>query len=98
FSKGAEKGRFILTVVESYGYKVSRRIAFTGGLRPMVLTPDENTLYLQLSYVNGVMKYSIAPNDTTAAGHDGTVSPKLLGQFDEPDGNIQSIYKSKDEY
>jgi DNA-binding beta-propeller fold protein YncE len=98
FAKGVDKGPFILTVVDSEKYRTARRIAFTAGLRPMVLTPDEHTLFIQLSYVNGVMKYSIAPSPGSAPSQDGTESPTLLGQFNEPDANIQSIYKSKDEY
>ncbi len=98
FADGAAKGPFILTVVDSRTYETVRRIAFSAGLRAMVLSPDERTLYIQLSYVNGVMKYSIAPNGAPASAKDGTESPTLLGQFNEPDANIQTIYKSKDEY
>ena len=97
FSEGARKGPFLLTKVDATTLEVKRKIVFEAGLRPMVLTDDEATLFIQLSYVNGVMKYDIAPR-SPAQTPIKEESPVLIARFDEPESNIDPIYKSKDEY
>jgi DNA-binding beta-propeller fold protein YncE len=53
------KGARQITVVDAKTLQVIRTYPFSEGVRPSVLTRDESTLYVQLSYLNGVVKYDL---------------------------------------
>lgn len=53
------KGNRLLTVVDAQTLAPVRTYTFSEGIRPSVITPDEKTLYAQLSYLNGLIKYDL---------------------------------------
>lgn len=59
------KGARQLTVVDAQSLQVVRTYTFSAGVRPTVVTADEKTMYAQLSYLNGVVKYDLAAGAVT---------------------------------
>ena len=59
------KGFRLLTVVDSSTLAVTRTYFFPEGIRPTVVTPDEKTMYAQLSYLNGVIRYDLGSGTIT---------------------------------
>jgi DNA-binding beta-propeller fold protein YncE len=53
------KGFRLLTVVDAQTYQPVRSYLFSEGIRPSVVTADEKTMYANLSYLNGVIKYDL---------------------------------------
>ncbi len=54
------KGTKAVTVVDAATLKVVKTYTFDYGVRPAVITPDETTMYAQLSYLNGFVEYDLA--------------------------------------
>jgi DNA-binding beta-propeller fold protein YncE len=61
FLKGAKQ----VTEVDATTYKVIKTYPFEYGVRPAVITPDETTMYAQLSYLNGFVEYDFATGAIT---------------------------------
>jgi DNA-binding beta-propeller fold protein YncE len=59
------KGKRQLTVVDARTWQVLRTYQFTYGIRPAVITPDERTMYAQLSYLNGFVEYDLVAGRIT---------------------------------
>jgi YVTN family beta-propeller protein len=55
----AQKGVRQLTVADATTFQVIKTYPFMEGVRPSVITADEKTMYLQLSYFNGVAKFDL---------------------------------------
>ncbi|WP_434444717.1 YncE family protein [Lentzea sp. E54] len=55
WAKGAKR----ITVVDAQTLQKVRSYDFEYGVRPSVITPDERTLYLQLSYLNGFAEFDL---------------------------------------
>lgn len=80
------KGFRVLTVVDAQTLAVVRTYWFNAGIRPSVITPDEKTMYAQLSYLNGVIRYDL-------------VNGKITTTVDEPlSAFAKATYASRDEY
>ncbi|PYC66063.1 hypothetical protein C7C46_31715 [Streptomyces tateyamensis] len=60
------KGSFQLTKVDASTLKVVKTWSFPHGIRPNVLAADGTTLYTQLSYFNGFVRYDLDSSRTTA--------------------------------
>ena len=60
------KGFRLFTIVDATTLAPVRTYFFGEGIRPNIVTPDGNTLYTQLSYLNGVVKYDLVWGVTTA--------------------------------
>jgi DNA-binding beta-propeller fold protein YncE len=60
------KGFRLFTIVDAQTFKPVRTYFFGEGIRPNIVTADEKTLYTQLSYLNGVVKYDLTWGVTTA--------------------------------
>jgi YVTN family beta-propeller protein len=60
------KGFRLLTVVDADSLAVVRTYLFGEGIRPSVITADEKTMYAQLSYLNGLIKYDLVSGSTVA--------------------------------
>jgi YVTN family beta-propeller protein len=60
FLKGAKQ----VTVADAKTLKVVRKYSFDVGVRPAVITPDEKTMYAQLSYLNGFIEYDLEAGRT----------------------------------
>ncbi|OKK06990.1 hypothetical protein AMK26_11460 [Streptomyces sp. CB03234] len=60
----ALKGTKQVTVADAKSLKVLRKYAFDKGVRPAVITPDEKTMYAQLSYLNGFIEYDLVAGRT----------------------------------
>jgi YVTN family beta-propeller protein len=60
FLKGAKQ----VTVADAKTLKVVRKYTFDFGVRPAVITPDEKTMYAQLSYLNGFIEYDLVTGKT----------------------------------
>jgi YVTN family beta-propeller protein len=67
FPKSLEflKGSFQLTEVSTANWQVIRTWTFPHGIRPAVITPDEKTMYAQLSYLNGFVEYNLVTGQIT---------------------------------
>lgn len=61
FAKGSKQ----LTVVDATTYRVVRTHNFAHGVRPAVFTPDDRTMYAQLSYLNGFVEYDLVAGRIT---------------------------------
>ncbi|GGO95871.1 YncE family protein [Wenjunlia tyrosinilytica] len=59
------KGAKQLTVADAKTLKVKRVYQFDRGVRPAVITPDEKTMYAQLSYLNGFIEYDLVAGKIT---------------------------------
>jgi len=53
------KGSFLLTKVDATTLKVVQTWPFAHGIRPNLIAPDGHTLYAELSYLNGFVKYNL---------------------------------------
>jgi DNA-binding beta-propeller fold protein YncE len=53
------KGTKQLTIVNPNTFRVIRTYNFDHGVRPAVFTPDNKTMYAQLSYLNGFIEYDL---------------------------------------
>lgn len=53
------KGARQVTVVDAASLRTVRVHRFEHGVRPAVVTPDERTMYAQLSYLNGLVEYDL---------------------------------------
>jgi DNA-binding beta-propeller fold protein YncE len=60
------KGFRLLTVVDANKLTVVRSYLFSEGIRPSAITADEKTMYAQLSYLNGVIKFDLGSGSTVA--------------------------------
>ncbi|MER7106696.1 YncE family protein [Streptomyces sp. NPDC000229] len=60
----ALKGTKQVTVADAKTLKVLRKYTFDKGVRPAVVTPDEKTMYAQLSYLNGFIEYDLVAGRT----------------------------------
>jgi YVTN family beta-propeller protein len=80
------KGFRLLTVVDAQSLQVTRTYLFPEGIRPSVITSDERTMYAQLSYVNGLVKYDL-------------VNGWFVGKVDEPLSDFaKANYPTRDDY
>jgi len=61
WAKGAKR----VTVVNAQTLQHVRSYDFEYGVRPSVITPDERTLYLQLSYLNGFAEFDLVSGRIT---------------------------------
>jgi DNA-binding beta-propeller fold protein YncE len=59
------KGAKQLTVIDAHTFRVVRTYQFAEGIRPAVITPDETTMYAQLSYLNGFVQYDLTAGRIT---------------------------------
>jgi YVTN family beta-propeller protein len=59
------KGSKQVTVVDSTTLRPVRTYSFEYGIRPAVVTPDEKTMYAQLSYLNGFVEYDLVAGRIT---------------------------------
>jgi YVTN family beta-propeller protein len=59
------KGAKQLTVVDAATLRTVRTYDFEYGIRPAVITPDEKTMYAQLSYLNGFVEYDLVAGRIT---------------------------------
>jgi len=59
------KGARQLTVVDARTLAPVRTYQFEYGVRPAVITPDEKTMYAQLSYLNGFVEYDLVAGRIT---------------------------------
>jgi YVTN family beta-propeller protein len=59
------KGSKLLTVVDPTTFKVLKTYSFDHGVRPAVFTPDNKTMYAQLSYLNGFIEYDLTTGTIT---------------------------------
>lgn len=64
YAQDSQKGVRQLTEVDANTFKVLRTYPFDEGIRPTVITPDETTAYMQLSYLNGLIKYDLVNGQT----------------------------------
>jgi DNA-binding beta-propeller fold protein YncE len=53
------KGRKQLTVIDAQTFRVLKTYQLPYGIRPAVITPDDRTMYAQLSYLNGFIEYDL---------------------------------------
>ncbi|MEV4318413.1 serine/threonine protein kinase [Actinocrispum sp. NPDC049592] len=53
------KGKRQLTVVNPQNWQVTRTYQFEYGIRPALFMPDNKTMYVQLSYLNGIAEYDL---------------------------------------
>jgi DNA-binding beta-propeller fold protein YncE len=80
------KGFRLLTVVDATTYQTVRSYWFPEGIRPSVITPDEKTMYCQLSYLNGVAKFDLV---------SGAITAKVEQPFSD---FAKANYPTKDDY
>jgi len=59
------KGERKITVVDAKTYKTVRTYTFDHGIRPSVITPDEKTMYAELSYLNGFVEFDLVAGKIT---------------------------------
>jgi YVTN family beta-propeller protein len=86
FARNDDKGARWLTIVDPDTFKVVDKIEFESGVRPTVITEDESTMYMQLSYLNGVAKYDLKAR-------------RFVATLDQPlSAFAQKTYRNKDEY
>jgi len=58
------KGKKQLTVIDARTFQVIRTYQLPYGIRPAVVTPDDKTMYAQLSYLNGFIEYDLTTGRT----------------------------------
>ncbi|HVZ32650.1 MAG TPA: hypothetical protein VG963_09505, partial [Polyangiaceae bacterium] len=86
YAQNASKGDRWLVQVDANTLQVLKTWKFEYGIRPNVVSADENTLYTQLSYLNGVVKYDL-------------INSKELARSDQPLSEFaMNTYESYDEY
>ncbi|HEY2515218.1 MAG TPA: hypothetical protein VGI39_30335 [Polyangiaceae bacterium] len=80
------KGFRLLTVVNASTFAVERTYLFPEGIRPSVFTADGKTMFADLSYFNGLIRYDLT---------SGTIT----GRLEEPTSAFaQSNYATHDDY
>ena len=86
YANNAQKGNRWLVQVDATSLQVLKTWKFDWGIRPSVVTADETTLYAQLSYLNGAIKYDLT-------------SSKELARSDQPLSEFaMTTYANYDEY
>ena len=60
------KGDRTLQVIDANSYEIVRTYGFDRGIRPMVFNDDESIAYIQLSYLNGLIKFDMDTGTTLA--------------------------------
>jgi YVTN family beta-propeller protein len=86
YANNAAKGNRWLVQVDASSLQVLKTWKFDYGIRPSVVTADETTLYANLSYLNGAIKYDLT-------------SSKEIARSDQPLSEFaMSTYASYDEY
>jgi DNA-binding beta-propeller fold protein YncE len=60
------KGFRLLTVVDASSYAVLRTYYFPEGVRPSVFAPDGKTMYAELSYLNGLVRFDLNSGNITS--------------------------------
>jgi DNA-binding beta-propeller fold protein YncE len=86
FVENAAKGSRLLTVVDAATLRVVRTYPFDMGIRPSVVTADGTTMFAQLSYLNGLVKFDL-------------VSGKIAARLEEPLSSFATAnYATPDEY
>jgi YVTN family beta-propeller protein len=53
------KGSRVITIADAQTYEVKRVLPFDHGVRPFVITPDQKTAYIQLSFLSGFVEYDL---------------------------------------
>jgi WD40 repeat protein len=86
YANNANAGDRWLVKVDATTLQVLKTWVFEWGIRPSVITADDTTMYAQLSYLNGVIKYDLA------AGKETKRSDQPLSAF------ALATYKTYDEY
>jgi YVTN family beta-propeller protein len=86
FAKNDRKGDRALTKVDAETFQVIKAYPFDRGVRPTAITRDEKTAYIQLSYLNGLVKFDL----TTGVIVETSLEPK--SRFAE------AHYPSEDDY
>jgi YVTN family beta-propeller protein len=86
YQNNANAGDRWLVKVDATTFQVQKTWVFEWGIRPNVITADDTTLYTQLSYLNGVIKYDLV------AGKETQRSDQPLSAF------ALATYKTYDEY
>jgi DNA-binding beta-propeller fold protein YncE len=77
----ALKGAKQVTAIDPVTFQVKRTYHFSEGVRPAVFTPDNTTMYAQLSYLNGFIEYNLGSGATTRtvqmpfSAHGAALSP-----------------------
>jgi DNA-binding beta-propeller fold protein YncE len=66
YALNALKGQLQLEKVDASTLKVVKVWTFPYGLRPFVIAPDGTTMYADLSYLNGFIKYDLNTSQTLA--------------------------------
>ena len=66
YALNALKGQLQLEKVDAATLKVVKVWTFPYGLRPFVIAPDGTTMYADLSYLNGFIKYDLNTSQTLA--------------------------------
>jgi DNA-binding beta-propeller fold protein YncE len=80
-SLDALKGAKQLTAINPNTFQVKRVYTFSEGVRPAVFTPDNKTMYAQLSYLNGFIEYDLVSGTITRtvtmpfSAHGAALSP-----------------------
>lgn len=85
-ANNASKGDRLLVKVDATSLQLVKSWQFDYGIRPNIVTADENTLYTQLSYLNGVIKYDLVNSREVAR------SDQPLSEF------AMTTYATYDEY
>jgi YVTN family beta-propeller protein len=65
-ANNAAKGSRKLVKVDAESLMVQKSWSFDWGIRPSVITADETTMYAQLSYLNGAIKYDLVTSQEIA--------------------------------
>jgi DNA-binding beta-propeller fold protein YncE len=86
YAQDAQKGVRQITVVDATSLAVVKTYPFTEGVRPSAITMDETTVYMQQSYLNGLVKFDL----TT-----GTIATTVNEPFS---AFAQANYPTPDDY
>jgi DNA-binding beta-propeller fold protein YncE len=84
YASDAQKGARRITVVDATTLQVLHTYTFAEGVRPTVVTADEKTAYLQLSYFNGVVKYDLTSSSIVAKLNE-PMSAHAIANYPTPD-------------
>ncbi|MCX6131900.1 MAG: YncE family protein, partial [Proteobacteria bacterium] len=86
YALNSQKGARQLTVADARTFKVIRTYSLPAGVRPSVFSKDGKTLYAQLSYLNGLIKYDLQKGEIIGK------SEQALSDF------AQATYPGFDDY
>jgi YVTN family beta-propeller protein len=84
YALNALKGTLQLEKVDAKTLQVVKTWAFPYGLRPFVIAPDGTTMYAELSYLNGFIKYDLNTSQTLATiqqPYSTTAASKTYDQY-----------------